>query len=48
MNSAVLLVLAVVNNQVSYADSYTRSQAEIRKVIPAARDLGVKIAIENA
>ncbi|HEX3799219.1 MAG TPA: TIM barrel protein [Verrucomicrobiae bacterium] len=45
--SSVLLVPAVVNKQVSYADAYTRSQAEIRKAIPLAEKLGVKIAIEN-
>jgi hexulose-6-phosphate isomerase len=44
---AVLLVPAVVNASVSYADAYTRSQEEIRKVIPLAEELGVKIAIEN-
>ena len=45
--STVLLVPAVVNKDVSYADAYARSQAEIRKVLPMAEDLGVKIAIEN-
>jgi hexulose-6-phosphate isomerase len=45
--SSVLLVPAVVNKQVSYADAYTRSQAEIRKAIPLAQELGVKIAVEN-
>src|SRR6185503_355791 len=45
--TSVLLVPAVVNKQVSYADAYTRSQAEIRKAIPLAEELGVKIAIEN-
>ena len=45
--SSVLLVPAVVNKKVSYADAYTRSQAEIRKAIPLAEELGVKIAIEN-
>ena len=45
--SSVLLVPAVVNQQVSYQDAYTRSQAEIRKVVPLAEELGVKIAIEN-
>ena len=45
--SSVLLVPAVVNKKVSYADAYTRSQVEIRKAIPVARELGVKIAIEN-
>ena len=38
---------AVVKKQVSYADAYKRSQGEIRKAIPVAKDLGVKIAIEN-
>jgi L-ribulose-5-phosphate 3-epimerase len=45
--SSVLLVPAVVNKQTSYADAYTRSQTEIRKALPLARELGVKIAIEN-
>lgn len=45
--SSVLLVPAVVNKDVSYADAYTRSQAEIRKVVPLAEELGVTIAIEN-
>ncbi len=45
--TTVLLVPAVVNKQVSYADAYARSQAEIKKVLPLARDLNVKIAIEN-
>jgi L-ribulose-5-phosphate 3-epimerase len=44
---AVLLVPAVVNESVSYADAYQRSQAEIRKALPLAEELGVKIAIEN-
>lgn len=45
--SSVLLVPAVVNKDVSYADAYTRSQAEIRKAIPLAEELDVKIAVEN-
>ncbi|UCD76211.1 MAG: sugar phosphate isomerase/epimerase [Phycisphaerales bacterium] len=45
--STVLLVPAVVNEHVSYADAYTRSQAEIRKILPLAEELGIKIAIEN-
>ena len=45
--SSVLLVPAVVNEHVSYADAYARSQGEIRKAIPLAEELGVKIAIEN-
>ena len=45
--TSVLLVPAVVNKQVSYGDAYTRSQAEIRKAVPLAEELGVAIAIEN-
>jgi hexulose-6-phosphate isomerase len=45
--SSVLLVAGTVNKDVSYADAYERSQAEIRKAIPLAEELGVKIAIEN-
>ena len=45
--SSVLLVPAVVNEKVSYQDAYERSQIEIRKAIPLAEELGVKIAIEN-
>ena len=45
--STVLLVPAVVNKNVSYAAAYTRSQAEIKKVLPLAKELGVRIALEN-
>ncbi len=45
--STVLLVPAVVNKNVSYADAYTRSQTEIRKALPMAEEHGIKIAIEN-
>jgi hexulose-6-phosphate isomerase len=45
--SSVLLVPAVVNKEVSYDQAYERSQAEIRKAIPLAEELSVKIAIEN-
>ena len=45
--SSVLLVPAVVNQEISYAAAYTRSQAEIREAVPLAEELGVKIAIEN-
>ena len=45
--STVLLVPAVVNKQVSYADAYTRSQVEIRKALPMAVEHGIKIAFEN-
>lgn len=45
--TSVLLVPGVVNKQISYDDCYKRSQAEIRKFLPLAKELGVKIAIEN-
>ena len=45
--TSVLLVPAVVNKEVSYDEAYRRSQAEIRKAVPLAEELGVKIAIEN-
>lgn len=44
---SVLLVPAIVNKQVSYADAYARSVAEIAKAVPLAESLGVAIAIEN-
>jgi hexulose-6-phosphate isomerase len=44
---SVLLVPAVVNKDVSYADAYARSVAEIKKALPLAESLGVAIAIEN-
>lgn len=45
--SSVLLVPGVVNKKVTYTDAYARSQEEIRKVVPLAEQLGVRIAIEN-
>jgi hexulose-6-phosphate isomerase len=45
--TSVLLVPATVSKQISYADAYHRSQAEIRKVIPLAEDLGIRILLEN-
>lgn len=45
--TSILLVPGLVNKQVSYDEAYARSQAEIRKAVPLAEDLGVKIAIEN-
>jgi len=44
---AVLLVPAVVNADVSYADAYARSQEHIRKLLPVAEEEGVVIAVEN-
>jgi hexulose-6-phosphate isomerase len=45
--TSVLLVPAVVKKDVSYDDAYTRSQAEIRKALPLAAELQVKILFEN-
>ena len=44
---SVLLVPAVVNKSMSYADAYARSQACIREVLPLARELGILISMEN-
>jgi L-ribulose-5-phosphate 3-epimerase len=41
-----LLVPGVVNKDVTYEQCYERSQAEVRKALPLAEKLGVKIAIE--
>ena len=46
-SDAVLLVPAVVNAQTSYRDAWTRSQREIRKLIPLAEDLKIVIAMEE-
>jgi hexulose-6-phosphate isomerase len=43
----VLLVPAVVNAQTSYKDAWTRSQAQIRKLLPLAEKLKVVIAVEE-
>ena len=45
--TTVLLVPAVVNAEISYADAYKRSQEEIRKLLPIAEETGIKIALEN-
>jgi L-ribulose-5-phosphate 3-epimerase len=45
--TTVLLVPAVVTPKVSHREAYTRSQANIRKVIPDAEAAGIKIAIEE-
>jgi L-ribulose-5-phosphate 3-epimerase len=46
-SDSVLLVPAVVNSQTSYREAWTRSQREIRKLLPLAEDLKVTIAIEE-
>ncbi len=43
----VLLVPAVVKEDVSYEQAYKRSQKNIKKVLPLAEELGVVIAVEN-
>ncbi|HTT61313.1 MAG TPA: sugar phosphate isomerase/epimerase family protein [Bryobacteraceae bacterium] len=43
----VLLVPAVVNPETSYRDAWTRSQQQIRKLIPMAEELKVIIAVEE-
>lgn len=45
--TSVLLVPAVVNKELAYQEAWTRSQAEIRKVLPLAAELQVQILIEN-
>jgi L-ribulose-5-phosphate 3-epimerase len=46
-SDAVLLVPAVVNPKTSYQDAWTRSQKQIRTLIPLAEELKVVIAIEE-
>jgi L-ribulose-5-phosphate 3-epimerase len=45
--SSVLLVPGRVTKDVNYDDCFKRSVVEIRKAVPTAEKLGVKIAIEN-
>jgi hexulose-6-phosphate isomerase len=45
--TSVLFVPAVVSKDVSYGDAYKRSQEELKKAVPVAEELGVKIALEN-
>ena len=42
----MLLVPGVVNKDVTYEQCYERSQAEVKKALPAAEKAKVKIAIE--
>jgi hexulose-6-phosphate isomerase len=46
-SDAVLLVPAVVNAQTSYGDAWTRSQEQVRKLIPMAEESKIVIAIEE-
>jgi len=43
----VLLVPGVVNPNTRYQDAWTRSQEQIRKLVPLAQELGVVIAVEE-
>ena len=43
----VLLVPAVVNSEVSYAQAWERSQRQIRKLIPIAQEMKIVIGIEE-
>src|SRR5262245_41597954 len=45
--TSVVLVPGRVTKDVSYDDCFKRSVAEIKQVVPIAKDLGVKIAVEN-
>ncbi len=45
--TSVLLVPAVVDKTVSYKEAYERSQAEIKKVLPLAEKLNIRILFEN-
>ena len=45
--TTVLLVPAVVKADVPYDAAWERSQAAIRKALPLAEELGVRIALEN-
>ena len=45
--TSVLLVPGVAREKVTYEQCWERSIAEIRKAIPLAEELGVKIAVEN-
>jgi L-ribulose-5-phosphate 3-epimerase len=44
---AVLLVPAVVTEEVAYGEAYSRSQKNIRTLLPLAGELKVTIAVEN-
>jgi len=46
-SDAVLLVPAVVNPKTRYRDAWTRSEENIRKLIPLAEELKIVIAIEE-
>jgi L-ribulose-5-phosphate 3-epimerase len=45
--TSVLLVPGVARNGVTYQQCFDRSIIEIKKAIPVAKELGVKISLEN-
>jgi L-ribulose-5-phosphate 3-epimerase len=45
--TTVLVIPAVVTRDVPYADAYKRSQAQLRRMLPVAAELGVVMAVEN-
>ena len=45
--TTVLLVPGVVNQDVAYDEAWERSTEEIKKMLPTAKETGIKIAIEN-
>jgi hexulose-6-phosphate isomerase len=45
--TSVLVVPGIVNDKISYDDCFKRSVAELRLLLPVAKDTGVKMAIEN-
>jgi hexulose-6-phosphate isomerase len=45
--TSVLLVPGRVTKDVSYEDCFQRAVVQIRKAVPLAQELGVKIAVEN-
>ncbi|HCL92094.1 MAG TPA: sugar phosphate isomerase/epimerase family protein [Verrucomicrobiota bacterium] len=45
--ASVLVVPGAVTGQISYAETYQRVQESVRKVVPLAEELGVRLAFEN-
>jgi hexulose-6-phosphate isomerase len=45
--SSILVVPGAATKEISYAQAYERNQQELRKAVPLAEELGVKIALEN-
>ena len=45
--TSVLLVPGVVNKEATYDEAWERSQAQIKKALPKAEELGIQILLEN-